>query len=535
MSVGIMAFVFPKRGSNRRRHRLSSGGSQSGKTTGSVKDAVRKIEEGTCAVALYDPKGSYADKLIAHIVKRDLHTKRRIIYDDLNYLGRVVDYTLIQRSTDTDPLIRRQQNEIFKNDFLQVLGAVHGDDLTTMPTKGTGAEMAYELWAVNDLPQVAIARCLDVMSAEHRAWRRNLTKPGVIHYFEELIAATPRQRHDETFPTVKMLEIFASIIIEARTLGTPVSLEPLLREKAVWIMRGSPASRASDFLMASHALSILQTVERFYKRTGNPLPVRIINDECLAHPGLMGKAIMDRMVECLEQGVEIESLWQCLPFNPDYRSILLQNCDEQVYYKQGDYQAAELAARQILRPDPRQVKHQDVRRRTRQEGFTFREHEGKTFQTPLQYDETDVSVIYAPVNEQYAEFINALRDAPPGYCCWTDGRRHSAKPQRVIKLDDSWMKNPQFQLRLLEALNAIRAQPEYHTPTLTSSWTPPDNDRNNGHGNGQRQARGAATSLARNGTTKPSPSSPSTPARPNNSSGPGSTRTSRSRGNGSGS
>lgn len=412
----------------------------------------------------------------------------RIIFDDLSYNEKVPGYDFFPRSKHPNLIDRISENRVHASHFIDVLCREQAIDMMG-PLKGQYARNACNLWANQQepLPLSWLPFGLQPMTPEFMQMVANCTDERTVRELLELKQFKSPQYLDEKLSPARRFfdPVFESVAFLGRGMVAAMNTRQAMNDGMIWIQvaNGKVAKPAVRQTMVCTALSVVHAAEEHFAETGEPLPAEISQDECNAFNLIAGLEV-ELNAQCLKWGVERSMCFQHLNMEESVINGLLQNCELQVFFRQGSKIAARLAAEQLATRllDSNKILDIEERDRTINDGFEeydttttneTKDEEGNTRTgitkgkgwRPINKRITDQIIRRQGFFEQVMDFERTLMTLPVGWRLWTNGTYTTPEPEYLYMLEESWFTKEEMD----EAIARIRSKPPFQKPTFGSS------------------------------------------------------------------
>ena len=498
---------------------LRIGGSGAGKTTSTIPELVRLVEERDCAMIVQDKHGMLTRLLMLHLIKRGRTS--RVLYDQLSNYDRILAPRFLVPSYAENPL--RRQAEVHANlmSFLDILWTASGrddQDWELMPSLSMYLYLGAKLFVCQPEP----------LDAQYFPFVFRPDHP-VFHYFlnntfdEEAreaftkIARLAKNNNenllDQTIGAARRLtrQDYSETAFAVRMAGT-VDIEKVLLEKKIILLDGSDDGSVPDksvksiYRMWNEAAFRAQ--RRYYTRTGEPLNCVYVWEEAAA-TGNVGPTEIAMLREGRKFGAAPYILSQDLEFiDPTVMKAVMGSTTRHIWDNPGDPDVAMIAARDIVtaRLDPYRVHSETETEQAIHDGFatdhrtsvTKVDGETKSETTspslvPMFRHVKNKQTKYFSMDDQILEGAKELLQMAPG---WSQqrirGRYVSSKPEYTTPLPDPYPEADYpgaADMKFTREVAKSQESQEFITPVeLDTSWattiTPKQGPETNGHGNG---------------------------------------------------
>jgi hypothetical protein len=409
---------------------LCVGSTRSGKTWSELKRLVEAAVQGCIALVVADPhRDSLASPLLHHLVARGL--QRRILFDRLGDLARVIGWTFLEASSAKTPLARHAENEASIRAFVDIL--LRRRELTTVakfPLIEEWLMLACWLYVEQD-KQRPLTDIKYAFQPKHPCFRDLLDHGSNLETVRRFRAlARGKVSRAQYGAAARLLAgVCDAPAFAVRCVAKPVfNFSRFLDQAGILLVEGGGESLSDDAMRAIMGAIILRTI-RYVRSRPRPYPPVILAIDEVNNAGLFSSFEARALAETAKYGLAQHVLTQQLNFpNPAITEGVLSNTLVHEWFGNNS-------------PAVRRVAAADLGDR---------------------------------------EFADLIRTHRVGECSIKD--RHTVVARHyVVPLENPWGWPELLKRKGERALREIQLRPEYHTP----SWSPPGDDREQGTSDGQ--------------------------------------------------
>lgn len=296
---------------------LRCGSTRSGKTWAELKFLVEAALLGFVALVVIDPhRDSLAGPLVAHLVAHGM--QRRILFDRLSDVHRVLSWDFLPPSTASDLLVRDAENESNIRAFIDVLCRRRQvESVATSPLVEEGLLDVLWLYVEQDrrIPLTDIQFALSPRHPKFRQLLDHCTNPEIVHKFRA-IARAKSSRSQLSAVSRFIKGVCSSPAFAVRCTAEPtLNLGQVLNRDGIVIAEGGGASLSDDAMRSMMGAIVLQVIRYVRTRPRPYPPVILAMDEC-TNAGLIGGSGYETraLAECAKMGLFFHILVQQLNF-----------------------------------------------------------------------------------------------------------------------------------------------------------------------------------------------------------------------------
>ena len=402
------------------------GSTRSGKSTAEVIAIISAALAGTVAIVVIDPHvRSLAWNAFVQLVGRGLW--KRVLFDQLSNLSRVLGYRFLRPSRSSNPYIRDAENEQTIRENMDVL--LRRRDVQSLASHPLTEDFTF------DAHQLALYQPSKVSAADVR-FAFQIHEPR----FKELVRDCTRGAVQEKFRAIADGRIKPGQYASAQRLIRSVYESPaftlrcqptfdlhrFLDQRGILLIEGGAHGVSADTASTILGSIVLQVIHYVRSRPKSTPRVLLVLDEA-TNANLIGAAGHEvrACAELQKRGLDIHILCQ----SPSFPSAFVEdgvftNCIEHQWFFAANDAVAQKAARDLGDPEYRQ-RVRNLRR-----------------------------------GERYVKRLNRVTF------------------ERITPLPDPWVFPGLADKKAYQALSEIRKRPEYWSPSCPSPTTTPTNDTN---------------------------------------------------------
>ncbi len=296
---------------------LICGSTRSGKTWAELKRLVKAAEDGNIALVVIDPhKDSLAGPLLSHLVARGMW--RRVLFERLADLFRVLSWEFLTASPAKDPLIRYAENESNIRAFIDVLCRRRQiDSIAATPLIEEWVLDVLWLYVEQDRPTplTDIQFAFEPRHPKLRQLIDHCRNPEIASKFQAV--ALGKTRRSQFAAAARLIKsVCSSPAFAVRCASNPsFNLGRHLDNAGIVIVEGGGATLSDDAMRIMMGSVILQVIRYVRARPTPYPPVVLVVDEA-TNAGLIGASGFETraLAECAKMGLHIHILVQQLNF-----------------------------------------------------------------------------------------------------------------------------------------------------------------------------------------------------------------------------
>lgn len=413
-------------------HALIVGASGYGKSQFELRALVEATMTRDTAIILLDPHGTLAQDFLMHLAER--HQLHRVIYDRLADTDLIPSYDWLTPSASPNPYTRLTQNDDKIRKFIALLIRRGGlKDTSGTPTIEAGLLNALRLYIHQDTPVPLhwLAHLYTPGGGVLDYMVKHCTEPDTKLQMERLLLMNGPTREKESGPADRRLRaILMSPAFVLRCSGASFDFDAHLANKGILILDGYDCNPDSVSVMMS-AIT-LKTID-FCKRTSNKVQITI--DEAL-NANLLGLQESQALAEVRKFNLTFRILLQTLTFpDPLITTNVLQNCDRHYWFRQGDPESAELAAKDvaIVILDAMKVHHTEWKKRQVDDGYR---HIQTTSSSKSKDEKGKVVGKSSNTSESFLHKTKEVTEGQDRYTSYSD--QQMDVQQKLMKLGKGW-------------------------------------------------------------------------------------------------
>lgn len=298
-------------------NKLLCGSTRSGKTWAELKVLVQAALLGSIALVVIDPhRDSLAGPLIGHLVAHGM--QRRILFDRLSDVDRVLSWDFLPPSTASNNLVRDAENESNIRAFIDVLCRRRQvETVATSPLVEEGLLDVLWLYVEQDR-RVPLTDIQFALSPRHPKFRQLLdhcTNPEIVRKFRAIARArTSRSQHAAVIRFIR--GVCSSPAFSVRCTAQPtLHLGNVLDKYGIVAAEGGGASLSDDAMRSMMGAIVLQVI-RYVRTRPRPYPPVILAMDEATNAGLVGASGYETraLAECAKMGLFFHILIQQLNF-----------------------------------------------------------------------------------------------------------------------------------------------------------------------------------------------------------------------------
>lgn len=335
---------------------LTVGQTTSGKSTAKCRDIVLEALRGLTSIVVCDPhKNSLARWISTHLLARGL--ERRVLFDQLSYLKKVLGWCWLEPSTAKDELERRAENDERKRAFGSLLGWRRGTQQFGPQTQ-EWVDAAVEFYIAQD-EEIDIGELHNVLVPGHVTLKRMLdhcTDPDLTRRFGDLArrkiargVVAPAYRAISDVTRCPSFQLRSARSIDA------FSLEAFLGNPdnpGILLLEGGSDGNVSLESMRVMLGAVIQKIVWFVKNRPRPEPrIHLAIDEGVA-AGLVDSFLCRALMETQKTGLDVTILTQTPNFGNSFlNESVLQNTQRHEWMFCGSAAVAQQGAADLGSPD----------------------------------------------------------------------------------------------------------------------------------------------------------------------------------------
>jgi len=352
---------------------LIVGATLSGKSTAEAKKLTALALQTDRAIVVCDP---HRDSLAFNFMRQleGACQEHRVAYDRLADTDRVLGWTFLAPSRNSDPAQKQAENDERIRAFADVLLRRRGlQGLADKPLIEEWTTAALRLWMHQEKP-IPLIQLPFVFHPRHPVFRHaveHCTDEETTWKFRELPRLSATALRNEVAPAERLLaSVCSSPAFRLRSGGT-FDLEAFLDSKGILILEGGGEGLSEDAARTMFGAVILRVIQHVKRnpayRSGRPAcRVQLVLDEA-NNFHLVGPYEMRALAETQKMGLDIDVLVQALDFpTEEIRNGVLTNCARHEWFRCGSADVARMGAEDLLALlDPYKLHHREQRPRSR--------------------------------------------------------------------------------------------------------------------------------------------------------------------------
>lgn len=303
------------------------GSTRSGKSLSAVWKILAAVMLGWAVVCIDPHTRSLSWNAFLHLLARGY--RRRILFDRLSNLDRVLGYGMLHPSTARNPLRLRAENEHQVDQFTELVSRRSGvNSLATSPQKEEYTRLAGQFIVYqNSLRSLGDVEY--VYEPKHPKFRELLsgcTHPDVKFRFEQVADGTIRP--SLYAPAKRLIQAtFGSPLVQTRLGATSFHLGNFLNERGILLVESGAGNVSDDAKRTIMGDIVFQTIQFIRSRRRAMPRVLLILDEA-QNSQLIGDAghEVQAMAECQKWGLDFLTLIQQDTFPTAISRQMFSNC-----------------------------------------------------------------------------------------------------------------------------------------------------------------------------------------------------------------
>lgn len=335
---------------------LTVGQTTSGKSTAKCRDIVLEALRGLTSIVVCDPhKNSLARWICTHLLARGL--ERRVLFDQLSYLKKVLGWCWLEPSKAKDELTRRAENDERKRALGALLGWQRGTQQLGPQTQEC-VDLAVEFYIAQD-EETDIRELHNVLVPGHPILKKMLdhcTDPDLTRWFGDL--ARRKIARGVVAPAYRLISgVTRCPSFQLRSVRSidAFSLEAFLGNPdnpGILLIEGGSDGNVSFESMRVMLGAVIQKVVSFVKNRPHPEPrIHLVIDEGAA-AGLVDRYLSRVLMETQKGGLNVTILTQTPNFgNPFVNDSVMQNTQRHEWMFCGSAAVAQQGAADLGSPD----------------------------------------------------------------------------------------------------------------------------------------------------------------------------------------
>lgn len=306
---------------------LCVGSTRSGKTWTELKRLVEAAADGFAALVVLDPhRDSLATPLLHHLVARGL--KRRILFDRLHDLMRVIGWSFLEASQAKNPLLRLAHNEANIRAFVDIL--LRRRELSSVaqfPLIEEWLLLACWLYIEQDCerPLTDIKYAFQPGHPTFRDLLDHCTNPATVRRFREI--AKGKSTRGQYGGAARLIAGLCNApAFAVRCVARPTfDFGEFLDNAGILIIEGGGEGLSEDAMRAMMGAIILRTI-RYARHRTRPYPPVILAIDEACNAGLFSHFEARALAETAKNGLFLHVLTQQLNFpTPAITETVLAN------------------------------------------------------------------------------------------------------------------------------------------------------------------------------------------------------------------
>ncbi len=336
-------------------NRLICGSTRCGKSTAEIIEIIAAAMTPATAVVVVDPHAmSLAWNALVQLVSRGM--RKRVLFDQLGNLDRVLGYRFLRPSRAKDSNRREAENEQTIREFMDVL--IRRRDVQSLASHPLTEEYIFDAISLV-IYQTVESLASDIQFAFEIHENR----------FRELVAGCTKTSVKQKFQAIKSGEIKPGQYASARRLIRSVCSSPaftlrchrsfdltrFLNSRGVLLVEGAPSGISPDTANTIMGAIVLQVIHYVRSREKAFPRVLLVLDEA-TNAALLGSAGHEvrALAELQKKGLDVHILVQSPTFASSFvEDGVMTNCIEHHWFFSANDAVAQKAARDLGDPEYR--------------------------------------------------------------------------------------------------------------------------------------------------------------------------------------